>query len=60
MSNMIRVSLELDIDLKQWRENGFELAEDEEVEFAKEEFMEWIHAMSDVDIYDCLDIKDVD
>jgi hypothetical protein len=58
--NRIRVTLELDIDLDSWKEMGMEIAEDDAEDFAKEEFMEWIHAMSDTDIYECMETKYVD
>jgi hypothetical protein len=54
------VTLELDIDLDSWKEMGMEIAEDDAEDFAKEEFMEWIHAMSDTDIYECMETKYVD
>lgn len=59
MSNVINVTLSLDIDIQQWKDMGFEIAENEIDEFAKEEFMEWIREMSDIDIYECLHIREV-
>jgi hypothetical protein len=58
--NRIRVTLELDIYLDSWKEMGMEVADEDAEDFAKEEFMEWIHAMSDTNIYKCMETKYVD
>ena len=60
MSDVINVTLSLDIDIQQWRDMGFEIADNEMDEFAKEEFMEWIYEMSHTDIYECLHISEVE
>ena len=57
---MLLAKLELEIDLQQWQDMGFEVKEDEVIEFAKETFMDWIRSMRDSEILECLSIEEVE
>ena len=57
---MLLAKLELEIDLQQWQDMGFEVKEDEVIIFAKEEFIEWIRSMNDYDIVECIRVEEVE
>ena len=57
---MLSAKLELEIDLEQWRDMGFEVKEDEVVDFAKEDFLDWIRSMSDDEILSCIHVQEVE
>lgn len=56
---MLLAKLELEIDLQQWQDMGFEVKADEEIDFAKEEFMDWIRSMKDYEILECISIEEI-
>ena len=39
---------------------GFEVKEDEVIDFAKEEFIDWIRSMNDYDIVECIRVQEVE
>ena len=55
---VLKVSLTLLVDIEQWESMGFEVKEDEYIDFAKEEFMDWIRSMRDSEILECLSVED--
>ena len=57
---MLLAKLELEIDLQQWQDMGFEVKEDEVIDFAKEEFIDWIRSMNDYDIVECIRVQEVE
>ena len=57
---MLLAKLELEIDLQQWQDMGFEVKEDEVIDFVKEEFIEWIRSMNDYDIVECIRVEEVE
>ena len=57
---MLLAKLELEIDLQQWQDMGFEVKEDEVIDFAKEEFVDWIRSMNDYDIVECIRVEEVE
>ena len=59
-SNNAISQLELEIDLQQWQDMGFEVKEDEVIDFAKEEFIEWVRSMNDYDIVSCISVEEVE
>jgi hypothetical protein len=56
---MLLAKLELEIDLQQWQDMGFEVKADEEIDFAKEEFVDWIRSMKDYEILECIRIEEI-
>ena len=57
---MLLAKLELEIDLQQWQDMGFEVKENEVIDFAKEEFIEWVRSMNDYDIVSCISVEEVE
>ena len=57
---MLLAKLELEIDLQQWQDMGFEVKEDEIIDFTKEEFIDWIRSMNDYDIVECIRVEEVE
>lgn len=55
---VLKVSLTLLVDIEQWESMGFEVKEDEYIDFAKEEFMDWVRSMRDSEILECLSVED--
>lgn len=55
---VLKVSLTLLVDIEQWESMGFEVKEDEYIDFAKEEFMDWIRSMRDSEIAECLSVEE--
>ena len=57
MSDYAYVSLTYAIDLEQARDLGLDIPAKDEVEYAKDEFMEFIHNLRDDDIWENLEVE---
>ena len=56
---VIKVSLTLLVDIEQWESMGAPPVEEGEYfDFAKDEFMDWIHNMRDSEIMECLHVEE--